>query len=169
MPLNDPLPEGIDRLSEQKIPFEVTRARRAGARLAAVQALYEMEQTGKSAKATIRGFMEDRLGIGPDEFPVEEADPDLFKSIVNGVVDNQTAVDKAILGRLAEGWKLTRLNATMRALLRAGAAEFIVHPELSDAIILDEYVSLAHDFFEEQEAKFTNAVLENLGRDLRPA
>lgn len=154
-------------MTDQKIPFEVTRARRAGARLAAVQALYEMEQTGKSAKATIRAFMDDRLGIGPDEEPVEEADPDLFKSVVNAVVANQADIDKAILGRLAEGWKLTRLDATMRALLRAGAAEFIAHPHLSDAIILDEYVSLAHDFFDEQEAKFANAVLQNLGKDLR--
>ncbi|MBA4225040.1 MAG: transcription antitermination factor NusB [Hyphomonas sp.] len=151
----------------QKLPFDVTRARRAGARLAAVQALYEMEQTEKSARATIRDFMEDRLGIGPDGLPVEEADPDLFKSIVNAVVEHQAKIDTAILARLAEGWKLTRLDATMRALLRAGAAEFIAHPELSDAVILDEYVSLAHDFFEEGDAKFANAVLQNMGRDLR--
>lgn len=151
----------------QKLPFEVTRARRAGARLAAVQALYEMEQTEKSARATIRDFMEDRLGIGPDGAPIEEADPDLFKSIVNAVVEHQARIDNAILGRLAEGWKLTRLDATMRALLRAGAAEFIQHQELSDAVILDEYVSLAHDFFEESDAKFANAVLQNVGKDLR--
>jgi N utilization substance protein B len=151
----------------QKMPFDVTRARRAGARLAAVQALYEMEQTEKSARATIREFMEDRLGLGPDGAPVEDADPDLFKSIVNSVVEHQAKIDTAILARLAEGWKLTRLDATMRALLRAGAAEFIAHPELSDAVILDEYVSLAHDFFEEGDAKFANAVLQNMGRDLR--
>jgi N utilization substance protein B len=154
-------------LSDQKFPFEVTRARRAGARLAAVQALYAMEQTGKSARETIRAFMEDKLGIGPNEEPVEEADPDLFKSIVNGVVDNQAVIDKAILKRLASGWKLTRLDATMRALLRAGASEFIVHQHLSHAVIMDEYVSLAHDFFEESEAKFANAVLDNVGNDLR--
>lgn len=154
-------------MSDQNFPFEVTRARRAGARLAAVQALYAMEQTGKSARETIRAFMEDKLGIGPDEEPVEEADPDLFKSIVNGVVDNQATVDKAILARLATGWKLTRLDATMRALLRAGAGEFVVHQHLSHAVIMDEYVSLAHDFFDENEAKFANAVLENVGRDLR--
>ncbi|PKP80796.1 MAG: transcription antitermination factor NusB [Alphaproteobacteria bacterium HGW-Alphaproteobacteria-18] len=151
----------------QNMPFDVTRARRAGARLAAVQALYEMEQTEKSARATIREFMEDRLGLGPDGTPVEDADPDLFKSIVNSVVEHQAKIDTAILARLAEGWKLTRLDATMRALLRAGAAEFIAHPELSDAIILDEYVSLAHDFFDEGDAKFANAVLQNMGRDLR--
>ncbi|WP_321489586.1 transcription antitermination factor NusB [uncultured Hyphomonas sp.] len=154
-------------MSDQKFPFEVTRARRAGARLAAVQALYAMEQTGKSARETIRAFMEDKLGIGPNEEPVEEADPDLFKSIVNGVVDNQATIDKAILKRLATGWKLTRLDATMRALLRAGAGEFIVHQQLSHSVIMDEYVSLAHDFFEESEAKFANAVLDNVGQDLR--
>lgn len=151
----------------QEMPFDVTRARRAGARLAAVQALYEMEQTEKSARATIREFMEDRLGLGPDGTPVEDADPDLFKSIVNSVVEHQAKIDTAILARLAEGWKLTRLDATMRALLRAGAAEFIAHQELSDAIILSEYVSLAHDFFDEGDAKFANAVLQNMGRDLR--
>jgi transcription antitermination protein NusB len=154
-------------LSNQKLPFDVTRARRAGARLAAVQALYEMEQTDKSARATVREFMEDRLGLGPDGTPIEDADPDLFKSIVNAVVENQAKIDNAILARLAEGWKLTRLDATMRALLRAGGAEFIAHPELSDAVILDEYVSLAHDFFDEPDAKFANALLQNIGRDLR--
>lgn len=154
-------------MSQQKIPFEVIRARRAGARLAAVQALYEMEQTGKSAKATVRAFMDDRLGIGPDERPIEEADPDLFKAILNAVVEHQAAIDTAILSRLSDGWKLTRLDATSRAILRAGAAEFIVHQELSDAIILDEYVSLAHDFFDETEARFVNAVLQNVGQDLR--
>jgi transcription antitermination protein NusB len=154
-------------LSSQKLPFDVTRARRAGARLAAVQALYEMEQTDKSARATIREFMEDRLGLGPDGAPIEDADPDIFKSIVNAVVDNQAKIDNAILGRLAEGWKLTRLDATMRALLRAAGAEFIAHQELAEAVILDEYVSLAHDFFDEGDAKFANALLQNVGRDLR--
>lgn len=153
----------------QDIPFEVTRARRAGARLAAVQALYEMEQTGKSAKATIRGFMEDRLGIGPDETPVEEADPDIFKSVVNGVIEHQKAIDAALTARLSGGWKLSRLDATTRALLRAGACEFIAHQHLSSAVILDEYVSLAHDFFDDTEANFVNAVLENVGKDLRAA
>jgi N utilization substance protein B len=151
----------------KKLTFDVTRARRAGARLAAVQALYEIDQTGKSARATVREFMEDRLGLGPDGTPIEDADPDLFKSIVNAVVENQARIDNAILARLAEGWKLTRLDTTMRALMRAAGGEFIAHQELSDAVILDEYVSLAHDFFDEPDAKFANALLQNVGRDLR--
>ena len=154
-------------MTGQKLPFDVTRVRRAGARLAAVQALYEMDQTGKSARATVREFMEDRLGLGPDGTPIEDADPDLFKYIVNAVVENQARIDNAILASLAEGWKLTRLYTTMRALMRAAGGEFIAHQELSDAVILDEYVSLAHDFFDEPDARFANALLQNVGRDLR--
>ncbi|MEO0466350.1 MAG: transcription antitermination factor NusB [Pseudomonadota bacterium] len=157
-------------MSEADLPFDLRRARRAGARLAAVQALYQMEQTGRSAKAVIREFMEDRLGYGPEGEPVEEADPDLFKSVVNAVIDQQVAIDAAITLRLSQGWKLSRLDTISRAILRAGSAEFLVHPELSNAIIIDEYVSLAHDFFEDgAEAKFVNGVLEKLGTDLRAA
>ena len=151
----------------QKLPFDVIRARRAGARLAAVQALYQMEQTEQSARAVIREFMEDRLGVGPDEEPVEEADPDLFKSVVTSVVDHQAAIDTAILDRLASGWKLSRLDATTRAILRAATGELISHQELSRAVILDEYVTLAHDFFDKTEANFVNAVLDNIAKDLR--
>ena len=61
-------------MSDQNIPFEVTRARRAGARLAAVQALYEMEQTGKSTKATVRAFMEAKK-IAPKGRPLARFRP----------------------------------------------------------------------------------------------
>lgn len=154
-------------MSDQKVPFDVTRARRSGGRLAAVQALYQMEQTGKSGNMVILEFMEDRLGLGPDGEPIEEADPDIFKSVINAVIAHQTRIDDVITARLAEGWKLARIDATTRAILRAGAAEFIAHPELSNAIILDEYVTLAHAFFEGPEPKFVNGVLDKIGKDLR--
>lgn len=154
-------------MSEQKVPFSVIRARRSGARLAAVQALYQMEQSGKSAKAVIREFCEDRLGYGPEGEPVEEADPDIFKSIVNAAVEHQETIDPAIIARLSEGWKLARLDATTRAILRAAVAELIAHDELGPGIILGEYVSVAHAFFEGDEPKFINAVLDAVAKDLR--
>ena len=152
----------------QKLPFEVIRARRAGARLAAVQALYQMDQTGESAKAVIREFMEDRLGVGPDEEPVEEADPDIFKAVLKATVAHQDQIDRAIVARLSKGWKLARLDTTTRAILRAATAELIAHQELARAVIIDEYVSLAHDFFDKSEANFVNAVLDNIAGDIRP-
>ncbi|MEO1476719.1 MAG: transcription antitermination factor NusB [Pseudomonadota bacterium] len=154
-------------MTEQKLPFEVTRARRSGARLAAVQAIYQMEQTGESAKAVIRQFCEDRLGMGPEGTPVEEADPDLFKSIVNAAVEHQGDIDPAITERLSKGWKLTRLDATTRAILRGATAELIAHEHLSHGIILDEYVGVAHAFFEGDEPRFVNGVLDNIAKDIR--
>ena len=142
-------------------------ARRAGARLAAVQALYQMEQTGQSARSVIDDFMEDRLGLNEEGEPVEEADPDLFKSIVDGVVERQEAVDAAIMKRLAEGWKIERLDATSRAILRGGVYELIADIGLPSQIILDEYVSLAHAFFEGSEPKFINGLLDAVSRDIR--
>ena len=154
-------------MSEQKLPFAVMRARRAGARLAAVQALYQMEQTAQGVNLIIREFCNDRLGMGPDGDPIEEADPDIFKAIVRGAVEHQSQIDDAITARLSEKWKLNRLDATSRAILRAAAAELIIHQELSAPIILDEYVSVAHAFFEGEEPRFINGVLDNIAKDLR--
>jgi N utilization substance protein B len=142
-------------------------ARRAGARLAAVQALYQMEQTGQSARSVIADFMEDRLGLNDEGEPVEEADPDLFKSVVEGVVDRQEQIDAAIMKRLAEGWKIERLDATSRAILRGAVYELIADIGLPSQIILDEYVSLAHAFFEGSEPKFINGLLDAVSRDVR--
>ncbi len=154
-------------MKTQKIPFDVIRARRSGARLAAIQALYQLEQTGQSAKSVIREFCEDRLGIGPNGEPIEEADPDIFKAAVERVVADQAEIDEAIVKRLSKGWRIDRLDATSRAILRAATAELLVHEHLSAKIILDEYVSLAHAFFSGEEPKFINAVLDSLAKDIR--
>ena len=142
-------------------------ARRAGARLAAVQALYQMEQTEQSARSVIADFMEDRLGLNDEGEPVEEADPDIFKAIVDGTVERQETVDAAIMKRLASGWKIERLDATSRAILRAGVYELIAEIGLPSQIILDEYVSIAHAFFEGAEPKFINGLLDAVSRDVR--
>src|SRR5262249_39456871 len=146
------LQPGRDGMSQKAISPEAERAllnaRRAGARLAAVQALYQMEQTEQSARSVIADFMSDRLGLDDEGQPVEEADPDLFRTIVDGVVEKQEAIDAAIMKRLAEGWKMERLDATSRAILRAAVYELIADIGLPEQIILDEYVSIAHAFFE---------------------
>ena len=142
-------------------------ARRAGARLAAVQALYQMEQTEQSARSVIADFMEDRLGLNDEGDPVEEADPDIFRAIVDGTVERQEAIDTAIMKRLASGWKIERLDATSRAILRAGVYELIAEIGLPSQIILDEYVSIAHAFFEGAEPKFINGLLDAVSRDIR--
>jgi N utilization substance protein B len=147
---------------------QLKAARRAGARLAAVQALYQMEQTGQSARSVIADFMEDRLGLNDEGEPIEEADPNLFKSVVGGVVEKQEEIDAAIMKRLAEGWKIERLDATSRAIARAAVYELVSDIGLPSEIVLDEYVSIAHAFFEGAEPKFINGLLDAVARDVRP-
>lgn len=142
-------------------------ARRSGARLAAVQALYQMEQTQQSVRSVVADFLEDRLGLNDEGEPIEEADPDIFRAIVDGVVERQEDIDAAIIKRLAEGWKIERLDATSRAILRAAVYELIAEISLPPEIILDEYVSIAHAFFEGAEPRFINGLLDAVSRDLR--
>jgi transcription antitermination protein NusB len=146
---------------------ELRRVGRAGARLAAVQALYQMEQTGESTLAVIDDFLNDRLGLGPEAEPIEEADPDLFRAIVEGVVARQDDIDRAISRRLAKNWKLERLDAVSRAILRGAVYELLADLNLPAEIILDEYVSIAHAFFDGDEPKFVNGLLDAVARDAR--
>jgi N utilization substance protein B len=126
-----------------------------------------MEQTQQSGRSVIADFMEDRLGLNDEGEPIEEADPEIFKAVVEGVIDRQEAIDAAIMKRLAEGWKIERLDATSRAILRAGVYELIAEISLPSQIILDEYVSLAHAFFDGAEPKFINGLLDAVSRDVR--
>jgi N utilization substance protein B len=143
-------------------------ARRAGARLAAVQALYQMEQTGQSARSVIADFMEDRLGLNEEGEPVEEADPDIFKSIVDGTCrasgsDRRGHHEAA---RRTAGRSSVSTRPRARSCV-AGVYELIAEISLPSQIILDEYVSLAHAFFEGAEPKFINGLLDAVSRDIR--
>jgi N utilization substance protein B len=153
---------------EQKLPPDIVRIRRSGARLAAVQAVYQLEITERGAKAVIREFMEDRLGLDDDGRPVEDADPDLFKQIVQGVVDKQSLIDEAIKARLSEKWRLDRIDSTSRAILRCATQELAARADLSNAVIIEEYVGIAHAFFDGDEPKFVNGLLDKVARDVRP-
>lgn len=153
---------------EQKLPPDIVRIRRSGARLAAVQAVYQLEITERGAKAVIREFMEDRLGLDDDGRPVEDADPDLFKQIVQGVVDKQSLIDEAIKARLSEKWRLDRIDSTSRAILRCATQELATRADLSNAVIIEEYVGIAYAFFDGDEPKFVNGLLDKVARDVRP-
>lgn len=142
------------------------RARTVG-RLAAVQALYQMELAGQGVDTVVDEFRNHRFDADLDGEPLAEADEDWFADVVRGVVASQKAVDAAIVKRLASGWRLERLDSTIRALLRAGAWELREKPDVPREIVIDEYVELAKAFFDAAEAKFVNAALDGVARDAR--
>jgi N utilization substance protein B len=140
---------------------------RSVARLSAVQALYQMEVSGVGVEAVVREFADHRFETDMEGEMLAPADVEYFGVIVRGVVAGQAHIDRAVLKRLAKDWKLERLDATLRAILRAGAFELISCPEAPTEVVIDEYVELAKSFFEGPEAGFVNAALDGIARDER--
>lgn len=143
-----------------------TKARSA-ARLAAVQALYQMETAGAGVESTIAEFAEHRLGREIEGLRFHDADIDFFASILRGAVEAQTTIDPFIERQLAKNWTLRRLDAIARAILRAGLYELIRRPDIPFRVVIDEYVEIANDFFDDDEPRFINAVLDMAAREAR--
>lgn len=140
---------------------------RTVARLAAVQALYQLELTGSGVETVIGEFSDHRFDADLEGQPLAEADEAYFADVVRGVVGDQATVDRAIVKRLAQGWKLDRIDSTVRAILRVGAWELLRRPDVPTEVVIDESVELAKAFFDQTEAKFVNGALDAVARDLR--
>jgi len=144
--------------------------RRTVARLAAVQALYQLELNPElDAPAVVREFTRYRFDQEIDGDQLAEADPAFFADIVRGVAADQERLDADISAALVEEWPLARLDAVLRAILRAGAWELVHRPDVPARVSISEYIAIAHAFFIGKEPGLANGVLDRLGRDLRAA
>ncbi|MCT8999042.1 transcription antitermination factor NusB [Chelativorans intermedius] len=141
--------------------------KRGAARLAAVQALYQMDVGGTGLLETTAEYEIFRLGKEIDGVTYREADPQWFRAILAGVVENQKTIDPVIRRSLTDDWPLSRLDSTLRAILRAGVYELIRRSDVPVAVIISEYVDIAKAFYEEEEPKLVNAVLDRVARRLR--
>ncbi|WP_412051796.1 MULTISPECIES: transcription antitermination factor NusB [unclassified Hoeflea] len=140
---------------------------RGAARLAAVQALYQMDIGGAGVLEIVAEYEDHRLGGEIDGDQYRPADAAWFRAVVSGVVENQRALDPVIRASLNEDWPLSRLDATLRAILRAGAWELSAKKDVPFAVIVTEYVDVARAFFDGEEPKIVNAVLDRLARTYR--
>jgi N utilization substance protein B len=140
---------------------------RSVARLAAVQALFQMEVSSAGAETVIREFSEHRIDRDVEDMTLAQADEAFFADLVRGVVQHQKVIDSAVVKRLATGWKLERLDATVRAILRAGAYELSRRADVPTEVVIDEYVELAKSFFEGPEPGFVNGALDAVAQDVR--
>ena len=142
-------------------------AERSAARLAAVQALYQMDVAGKGvidALAEFEAFWIGREVEGVEFKPAENA---FFRAILAGVVEEQRAIDGQVDKVLAEGWPLRRVEAVLRAILRAGAYELMFRKDVPARAVISEYVDIAHGFYSEDEPGLVNAVLDGVAREVR--
>lgn len=143
---------------------------RTGARVAAIQALFQSDQAGESAETVIDQFVRHRLGPdggGFEDGRVPQADVPLFTHVVRGVARDSETLDGVIGGHLARDWTVARLDPVLRALLRAAAFEFSSSNEPPARVVINEYMDIAHGFFGGEEPRFANGVLDALARHLR--
>ncbi|MBV9550810.1 MAG: transcription antitermination factor NusB [Alphaproteobacteria bacterium] len=135
---------------------------RHAARIAAVQALYQMELAGGNAEETLEEFAAHRFS----DFDVVP-DRDFFAAILRGVPQHQMEIDRSIADSLATGWTLARIDSILRAILRCGLFELVARRDVPARTIIDEYVAVTRAFFGGEEHGFVNGVLDGLARRKR--
>lgn len=148
-------------------PMVKTANQRGAARLAAVQALYQMDIGGSGVLEVVAEYEQHRLGQEIDGDTYLKADASWFRSIVAGVVRDQLKIDPLIGKALQDDWALSRIDSTVRAILRAGTFEILERKDVPVAVIVTEYVEIARAFFADDEPKLVNAVLDRIAKQVR--
>ena len=156
-----------DNTKRQAGGSEKKANRRGAARLAAVQALYQMDIAGAGINDIFAEFKSHWLGNeveGDTYLPAEAA---FFRDVVSGVVRDQKKLDPLIDEALSKGWPLKRIEAILRAVLRAGAYELQHRRDVPGRVVVSEYVDVANAFVDREETGMVNAVLDQIGRHFR--
>jgi transcription antitermination protein NusB len=142
---------------------------RSASRVAAVQALYQMDLAGTDLNAVVDEFVRLRFAGDEADEALAGADATFFAEVLRGVVRRQTDIDPLIDHQLAAGWRLVRVDSILRAILRAGTFELLERADVPARVAINEYVEVANAFFSDEEPKVVNGVLDKLARKLRAA
>ena len=145
---------------------------RSAARIAAVQALYQLQMENTALARLLDEFHQHRLGREVDDEDHEgeifaDAEVAFFDDLVRGVDARRADIDELLSARLASGWTIARLDKTMLQILRAGTYELLARPDVPKAAVIDEYVDVAKAFFDDREAKFVNGILDAVAKEVR--
>lgn len=143
--------------------------KRAAARLAIVQALYQMEVAGKGVNEILAEFETHWMGQEIEGDQYQPAEVEFFRDVLQGVLTDQVAIDRQVDRALTGGWPLARVEAVMRAVLRAGAYELRARKDVPPRVVIKEYVDVAGAFFGATESGMVNAVLDRIAREERAA
>ena len=151
---------------------------RTASRVAAVQALFQGEQTQDNPETVIDQFVRHRLGADPQTDDADrgfgagrapDAQAKLFGQIVRDAASSQEQVDALLAAILPADWPLDRIDPVLRALLRAAGGELATVSGPPARVVINEYLDVAHGFFDGEEPRLANGVLNQLARALRPA
>ena len=167
-----PLPRSRSCASPAPVPGGKDMAKpreRSAARLAAVQALYQMDIVATPLTGILAEFEGHWMGQKVEGEQYRKAEAAFFRDIVTGVVREQRAIDPLVDEVLSESWPLKRVEAILRAVLRAGAYELSHRTDVPARAVISEYVDVAAAFLDQEETGMVNAVLDKLARRTRAA
>ncbi|MES2754908.1 MAG: transcription antitermination factor NusB [Pseudomonadota bacterium] len=139
---------------------------RAAARLAAVQALYQIEMEATPLPKLLHEFHQHRLGATIEGAEYADADVDFFDDLVSGTQVRLAEIDALIVAKLASGWTLARLDKPMKAILRVGAYELLARADVPSAAAISEYVDVAKAFYDKRESGFVNGILDAIAKEI---
>ncbi len=144
------------------------RKMKSASRLYAVQALFQMEQSGQTMDRVIVEFLDHRFGAVYEGNEMQEGDVDLFRKLVGDAVNYQAPVDQMTDRALVAKWPIGRIDSTLRALFRAAGAE-LTQSTTPPKVVISEFVDIARAFYPSgKEAAFVNAVLDHMAREAKP-
>jgi N utilization substance protein B len=140
---------------------------RSAARLAAVQALYQMDMETIGLARLLDEFHAHRLGEEIEDVRIATAEVSFFDDVVSGVDARRAEIDGLIEANLGEQWKISRLDKTMLQILRAGTYEILARADIPTGSVINEYMDVAHAFFDAKDAKFVNGLLDAVAKEKR--
>ena len=144
-------------------------SRRQAARLAAVQALYQWQEGQDAPAEIVEQFLKVRTGEAGEGGMRRDADRPLFKDVVEGTASHRDELEKTVSGALAQDWTWARIDRLVRAILLAGSYELVHRHDVPARVVINEYVEVAHAFYDKGEPNFVNSVLDRVARQARPS
>ncbi|MEZ5757166.1 MAG: transcription antitermination factor NusB [Emcibacteraceae bacterium] len=137
---------------------------RSSARLAAVQALYQIEASGTPSRIVIKEFVDHRLGELIDDEQFARADNAFFIDLVSGVDGRSAEIDDLITSNLTDSWSLERIESVARAVIRSSVYEILARPDVPTNVIINEYVDVTKAFFDDSTPAFVNGILDKIAK-----
>jgi len=128
--------------------------RRSRGREVALQVLYQVEQNSGVPPEEVRQFIQRRL---LDDRKLS----DFTEGLITGVKEHQVQID-AMISQVAENWRLDRMAAIDRNILRLGAYEMLFCPEVPVKVAINEALELAKRYSTAQSSRFVNGILDRM-------
>ncbi len=135
-------------------------------RLVIVQSLYQMEMSGTDINVLLKDYPNRVIFDNKHDKIIKKINFDQYENILVGVIDHQGKIDQKIEGLLEKSWTISRIDMTLRAILRASIYELLFMPEIPFKVVINEYLDIARSFFDDKEPEFLNAVLDNVVKSL---